>query len=147
MEELYAYRRKLLERYVAVGGELAARLGQITAEEPTSSLSRVVAHLLEVEERVFLPVMQRILHEEEPLLHYPQVPLDAREELRGEATLSELLEAYALLREKAVRLLEQQPAENWGRGGRHPVFGLRTLQWWVEQDLKHIEEHLKEVPC
>jgi len=147
MEELFAYRRKLLERFVGIEDDLAALAGQISAQCSTSSLLRVVAHLLEVEERVFLPVLQRILHEEQPFLHFPEASPGVQEDLAGEKTLPELLKAYALLRKQAWQLLEELPAEAWGRTGRHPVFGLRTLQWWVEQDLKHIEEHLKEVPC
>jgi hypothetical protein len=48
--------------------------------------------------------------------------------------------------ETLADLLKTLPAEAWSRESRHVTFGGGfTLQTWVERDLTHIEEHLKNI--
>lgn len=147
MEELYSYRRSLLARFAAVASDLAARHTQLSAEQPAMSLDVISRHLLEAERRVYFPAIERILGEDQPTLQVTADPEQDSDSRLGCKTGPELLRAYTELRAQEVRLLESQPPGAWGRTARHPVFGVRTLQWWVERSLKHAEEHLRNRPC
>lgn len=146
MDELYAYRRRLLERYYAIVDDLAARSESISSEPSASGLQQTLTHLLQVEERVFYPAIQRIMHEESPAL--PVLgPEGGQSAPQFEKRLPELLATYARMHRRMVQLLESQPPKVWGRTGRHPIYGVRTLQWWLERSLNHVVQHLKKHPC
>jgi hypothetical protein len=64
----------------------------------------------------------------------------------AQEALSELLNGFVQNVEALATLLRTLPPEAWSRVSRHATLGSGlTLQSWVERDLAHITEHLKEV--
>jgi len=98
-----------------------------------------------VEAQIIAVRIRRILDEEEPDLplfddeawmadHYdPAEPVQA------------ILEAYASLRQQELTWLRDFPSVAWNRTARHPWWGVRSLQWWVEQCLQTARQHLQEL--
>lgn len=152
MDELLEYRRQLLAHWQQVVDDLRQTLQAIPPARRHQPLEdggwtphQIMAHLRDVEAHALLPRLERILAEETPYLpnfneqdwmqrHYqPQEPLEA------------ILNAYADLRARQLALLRNAPGEAWSRTGRHPWWGKRTLQWWVERSLAHAREHLEQL--
>jgi len=152
MEELYEYRRRLIERYRAVADNLVAAIEKkhsddfyTRLDDTGSSPQKIATHLLEVETRLFFPYLLRILNEEQPNLEYSQSVDEVQEELKGRVTPVAILEKYQQLRAQEGQILESLSLESWSRCVRHDTFGVRTLQWWVEHSLVHAEEHLRQL--
>lgn len=152
MEELYEYRRKLLERLEGVVSDLTAAwqalpspIRHLPLEEGGESPHRVLAHLRAMEAEALSVRLWRILNEEEP-----QVPLFddtgwMEAHYRADESAESILEDYARLRRTELSWLKDLPPQAWNRTCRHPWFGVRTLQWWTEQCLVYAEEHLRRL--
>jgi hypothetical protein len=152
MDELYDYRQRLLERYAAIPGEFASRLASLSQEaryrplEPGGlNLHQVIAHLRDVEAQAFLPRLERILSEEVPLLSNFNQDAWMKSYYRAGEPLEAILAEFKGLRSRECGRLKNMPQNGWNRVGRHPVWGVRTLQWWVERSLAHNEEHLIQI--
>lgn len=150
MEELYEYRRRLIDRYRAVADDLAKTLesrlqvGLNTSQEDAeSSPKAVIAHLYFVERGIFFPFLQKIMDEELPCLYITQSLYEAQEDSEQSAAPHAVLEKFQQLRTQQVGLLLNLPSEVWNRCARHNTYGVRTFQWWVEQSLAHVEGHLR----
>jgi hypothetical protein len=150
VEELYEYRRRLLEHFSAVAGDFEDRLAAlppITLRAPWdhSGKSRhwLVAHLRATEEQLFLRSIRRILAESRPALEefdrlaWMQANYDSQE------PIGKLLSTFADIRDQELDCVQNLPPEGWNRIGRHLVWGDRTLLWWVEKSLAHSVLHLR----
>jgi len=152
MEELYTYRQRLLKRFETVVDDLRSAAEGIPAERWQTTLDssgqtphRILAHLRDIEAGALSVRLRRILDEEHPYLklfdddgwmesHYnPGEPPQA------------ILDDYARLRQEELGWLESLPPQDWNRAGRHPWWGLRALQWWVEQTLVYANQHLAKL--
>ncbi len=152
MEELIEYRRRLLDRYEQVAAELAQLLNQIPVEDRRKPLANsrwsphhLAAHLRNVESQTFLPHFRRLLGKNGPGSEHSDSAVWTDENYDPNEPLQEILQVYARMRLQELEWLQSMPAEGWSRTDRHPVFGLRTLQWWVERSLAHAGEHLIEL--
>ena len=152
MEQLLEYRQRLLERFEAVSEQMERLLKDEPAQDWHTPLDpeswtphQILAHVRDAEMHEFFPCIQSILDQETPLSdcfdreawmsssYRPDEPLEAiRNDLQG-------------LNARKLERLRDLPSAGWSRTGRHPTWGLRSLQWWVEQSLSHTEEHLKQV--
>lgn len=152
MEELLEYRRRLLEHFSAVAGEFERRLLGMSYDELHAPLddsgnSRhgLMAHLRATEERLFLVSLRRILAETQPILDefdrkaWMQVHYDPREPIGA------LLTDFTDIRQQELDHIRNMPADGWVRIGRHPVWGDRSLQWWVEMSQAHALSHLHQL--
>jgi hypothetical protein len=152
MEQLYDYRERLLERFKTVPEELERALRNIPPQDWHSPLEpgtwtphQILAHLRDANAHEFFPCFQSILDQETPSIdcfdreawmaanYYPDEPL--------EAIWGELQSMHT----RQFERLSEISSAGWSRRGRHPIWGTRTLQWWVEQGLAHVEEHLKQL--
>ena len=152
MEELYAYRKNLLEKLGSVVAELQQAAAAIPPEawhtppapgKPTPHYT--LAHLRALESQAIAVRLRRTLDEAEPYL-----PLfDDEGWMALHYDPSELapaiLEDYARLRGEELSWLEGLPAEAWNRTARHPWWGVRALQWWVEQCLLTARQHVAQL--
>ena len=108
------------------------------------SAVQVLAHLLDVDREVYLPRVERLLGEDEPVV--PDQPAHTWVADRGharadrDATLHGWLEARGAL---VARLVPLGPAE-WRRFGWHSTRGPYPLgdmvRNWVEHDLAHVRQ-------
>ncbi len=150
--ELHEYRQRLLELYAAQPGALRAAYAAIPPEARLRPLERdgwtphqVLAHVRDVELQAFLPRIERILAEEDPAL--PDFDEGAWMEARYDPAEDHqaILEAFTKARARGSGLLRDLPPEGWNRCGRHPFFGRRTLQWWVEYAVSHAQDHISQL--
>jgi hypothetical protein len=152
MEVLYEYRSQMLSRFAVIASEIAAAFEQIppdarfTPLEPGGwSPHQVLAHLRDVEARAYASRFDRILREDCPALEaFDQTGWMREHYTPGEAA-QQILSEYSDLRAKALERLKTITPADWSRSGRHPQWGTRTLQWWVEHSLAHAEEHLRQM--
>ena len=152
MEELYAYRKNLLASLAGIVAELQQTAVSIPANawhtppapgQPTPH--HTLAHLRAVEAQAISVRLRRILDESEPYLplfdddgwmaaHYdPAEPVQS------------ILDDYARLRQQELTWLQDLPPITWNRTARHPWWGVRALQWWVEQCLLVARQHLEQL--
>lgn len=150
MEELYEYRRRLIERFRTVAEDLAAVLEtshpadlNTSREGVVSKPEATIAHLFVVESSIFIPYLHKILDEELPCLEDTQSVQDALKESELSTAPLTVLEKFQQLHTQQVNLLLGLPLESWSRCGRHGTYGVRTFQWWVEHCLAHAEAHLR----
>jgi hypothetical protein len=152
MEELIAYRQNLLTsleevvtglRQAAAAIPAAAWYTPPAPDQPTPH--QVLAHLRAIESQAIVVRLRRILDESEPYLplfdddgwmaaHYdPNEPVQS------------ILDDYASLRQQELSWLRDIPSAVWNRTARHPWWGVRALQWWVEQCLLVARQHLEQL--
>jgi hypothetical protein len=152
MEELLAYRQNLLTSLEEVVTGLRQAAAAIPAaawhtppapDQPTPH--QVLAHLRAIESQAIVVRLRRILDESEPYLplfdddgwmaaHYdPNEPVQS------------ILDDYASLRQQELSWLRDIPSAVWNRTARHPWWGVRALQWWVEQCLLVARQHLEQL--
>ena len=149
MEELVVYRDELLSALQGVVEKLSETAASISDKawylppgQDGNTPHYTLAHLCALESQLFNHQLQRILSEDAPLLsifddvawmasHYdPQEP--------AQRILADLNE----LRDQELVLLRGLPSAGWSRSARHPWWGIRTLQWWVELQLDYSYQHL-----
>jgi len=152
MEELYAYRQNLLANLEGIVSELSqaaaampdagwhtpAAAGQLTPHQ-------VLAHLRALESQAIMVRLRRILDEDEPYLplfdddEWMAANYDPAEPVQS------ILDGYASLRQQELSWLKDLPSAAWNRTARHPWWGVRALQWWVEQCLLMARQHLEQL--
>lgn len=152
MEQLYDYRRRLLDKLEGIVPEIADAVAAIPESRWHKSIApgqrsphAVAAHLRDVERHAYLVRLRKVLDEESPVLEsFDPEGWEAQHYDAAEAMTAVLAE-YARLREDELGLLRALPPHSWTRVGRHSAFGVRTVQWWAERMLQHATEHLDEL--
>jgi len=152
MEELKAYRARLIEQAGEQPARLKARLEAFGAGALHAPLEpggwnphQVVSHVRDVELHAFLPRIRSMLAEEQPLLPYFDEGEWMATHYDPHEPLEELLGAFAGARRDLLAALAAAGEAGWSRDGRHPTQGVRTVQWWFEYSVKHTEEHLRQL--
>lgn len=150
LEQLYDYRRRLMERFSAIGTEYAKTVAALPAPAPHRSMDapfrpvrKILAHTHDLEARLFWPSMQQILTSEEPFLDLPYEQAHAPHPDRQ--PIDTLLAEFLALRAQELSRLLALEDEDWRRTGRHLTWGMRSLQWWAELSLAHAEDHLEQL--
>jgi uncharacterized damage-inducible protein DinB len=150
LDELDEYRQKLLDRYAQVVDDFADFLDHFPEErldQPQGSdgwsVHSILAHVRDMEASAFLPRLELLLEQEQPYLERYDERQWLQENNPPKESVQEILESYRCLRERELSWLKDMEPEGWSRTGRHPTWGLRTLQWWVERSLVHALGHLE----
>ena len=151
MEELLIYRQRLLDRYA----DIAAEMGQFSASIPQEdraatecegwSLHKTLAHLRDVEAGYFQPLYRRLLSGEDAPAGRYELQAWERQDYDPNEPLETILADLARLHRQEADTLRGLEPQGWNRACRHPVWGERTLQWWVEQSLAHSTQHLRQL--
>ncbi len=152
MEELYAYRAELLsalEGMISDLSEIVARLPDEAWQYPIhagqNTRHYLLFHLREIEEQVYAQHLPLILAEETPTLR----PFDDQAWMSShyhpEEPVVAILGEVERLRAQELDWLHRVPPTGWSRLARHPWWGLRTLQWWVEMQLDESYQHLRQL--
>jgi hypothetical protein len=152
VEELLEYRSRLLDHFSAVAGDFEHRLAGMASDElhePLISAGKsrhwLLAHLRSTEEHLFLVSLQRILTETRPLLDEFDREAWMRAHYDPQEAIEMLLSSFANIRQQELDCLHNMPSDGWIRIGRHPIWGDRTLQWWVEMSQAHAVSHLRQM--
>jgi hypothetical protein len=142
---MYDERRELVASLRSVPVALAALtrgLGDpAAAVRPTASewsVSEIVSHLFDAEQRTYERVM-RIQDEERPTL-----PLYPDDDYRGRS-LSRVLASFGSLRLEHARLLEDLEPSAWSRTGVHEAAGELSIVDIARHTAAHDIEHLAQI--
>ena len=152
MEDIIAYRQQLLSDLRNVAKEVSQLVLAIPRDDWYIPFGLEVypphytlAHLRELEIQVFGLQLRRFLVEDtlqQPL--FDDVSWMA-EHYDPSETAQAIAEEFSCLRTQEVLWLENLSSESWNRSARHPWWGVRTLQWWVEIQLDISHQHLREL--
>jgi len=152
MENLYAYRQRMLARFQAIVVDLEQAVDALAQKdwhsplEPDGwSLHQVLVHLRDADAHAYLPRLLRILAVDTPFVEKFDDEGWMIEHYNPDEPVSSILAEYRELRSSEIACLESITPADWSRKGRHPTLGLRTIQWWVERSLAHSEEHLMQI--
>ncbi len=149
MKELYAYRQRMLTNWQEIVPALEREVTSIPAERWHAipphggwTCHQVLAHLRDIESLVIAPSIRSLLAGRDGAL--PPCPEDSAwlQGYRADEAPEEIFRSYVAIRSEETGLLMQLDAPPWNASARHPQFGVRTLQWWVEASLQHARRHL-----
>ncbi len=151
-DPLARYREELIGRYSEQADALRAAIQAWDAEGLRQPLApgewsphQILAHVAAADSLAFLPRIKRIASEDHPDLTtwdegaWMEESYDAEE--GGEA----LLDAFRAARIEGLDFIRGLSNNEWGRMGRHPSQGDRTLQWWLEYSVSHVDDHLNQL--
>ncbi len=151
-DRLLEYRERLLKRYSSQAAELrevmAGFAGRMLGEplKPGEwTPHQVLAHVWSAEEFALAPRVLRILSEDSPYLENWDEVAWMADQYDSETPVESLLEGFEAHRIENGSHLAAASPDAWSRTGRHPLRGVRTLQWWVEYAIDHTEDHLGQL--
>lgn len=158
MEELYEYRQSLVDSYAQFPEALRQAVNALAPDvwhtpfDPEQRTAhQVVAHLRAMERQVYLPIIRQIIAQQEADLTQLDHCSPLEISYRQQEALQEIVDEFAHIRAEELELLgsgsdpQLSLSPRWILSARHPFFGVRTLQWWVEQSLAHAERHLVQL--
>ncbi len=153
MEEIEAYRNDLLRALEAVVeglSETVARLPALAWHQSIhpgeSTLHYFLFHLRELEAQVYTRQLPRFLAEDNPTLPVFNDNAWMAAHYRLDEPATSIMMDLDRLRSSEIEWLRGLASMSWSRQARHPWWGMRTLQWWVEQQLDESIQHRKRLP-
>jgi hypothetical protein len=103
------------------------------------SALEVLCHLRDVDNDVYLPRLERVLTEEQPVLQ--ALNMDDAESRYREASLRPALDAWISARARLVARLAPLTPREWARMATHSIYGPQMLadmvRSWADHDLSH----------
>ena len=128
----------------AVEGAPPARFGE--APQPGEwSAMETLTHLRDVVVLVYGLRIRRLLYEDAPVFaDFDEEGYRRASLARGEA-VGDLLETIVAEHEQLARLLEGLPDADWAREGRHPAFGVMSIEFLARRVGEHAEEHAAQL--
>jgi hypothetical protein len=151
MNETLEYRKILLDRLLATAYEFRDRCLQLkdvnAALDPNGwTYHQMIAHVRDVEQHVYGLRARRILNEAAmPIFQNFDADAWMMEHYDPHEPAQKMLADFTVRIAELINILSELPVEAWSKPGRHVQLGEKTLQWWVERSLAHIEEHLDVV--
>jgi hypothetical protein len=128
----------------AVDGTPAARLAQAPREGEWSALE-TLTHVRDVIVHVYGLRIRRLLYEDAPVFaDFDEEGYRRASLARGE-TAQHLLDTIVAEQEQLARLLQTLPDEDWAREGRHPSFGVMSIEFLARRVGEHAEEHAAQI--
>jgi len=151
-QELTEYREGLLSALEAVAGALAVTAGKVHPDhwhipnQPGGySPHYILTRLLVLEEQVSAAMERLLLDEDIQVMeHFDEIAWLAMH-YGPEKPLPVLLDEFMRLRKVQAKKLSGLTPGDWNRLSRHPRWGVRTLQWWVEHQLEVSRQHVREL--
>ena len=132
----------VIERASAVPDRLTDAARAAPSEPPAPgewAPTDVVRHLIAVEEEVWGVRLRQLIAEDEP--HWAWVEPD-RWQGSPEASLDELLVAYAERRAATIALLTDLDDDGWSKTGVHATYGRLDAAGLMQKALDHDDEHI-----
>ncbi|HSB67531.1 MAG TPA: DinB family protein [Anaerolineales bacterium] len=152
MEELKAYRVDLLAALEGVIDVLAKTVADLPASkwiQPIHPVGHtphyILFHLRALELQVFAIELPRFLVEDTPTLPAFDDESWMAQHYSAEEPPSTILEQLKQVRHQELTWLRNLSPAGWSHLGRHPWWGLHSLQWWVELQVDYSYQHLKQL--
>jgi hypothetical protein len=121
-------------------GRLAVppRAGEWSALETLTHLRDVVVHVYGLR-------LRRLFYEDAPVFaDFDEEGYRSASLARGER-VEYLVDTIVGEHEQLARLLEAVPDAEWAREGRHPVFGVMSIEFLARRVGEHAEEHAAQI--
>lgn len=152
MQELAAYRNGLLSALEGVIPELSSlveaipsRVWQVSKKPGAHTPHYPLARMFALDVYTFGSLLRSIVDKDIPLLPlFDEIAWMSGHYAPGKPAQL-FLEEFIQLRKQEVHWLRSLSPECWSRTARHPWWGVRTLQWWVELQLEYSLQHLAEI--
>ena len=152
MEELANYRRSLIKQYQEIGTEIENIVERVAVEkrdpfqERTEwSAYQIFAHMRDVEVGYFLPFIKRVLVGEKTELGvFESVEKKGNDET-GEEQLQEIISDLKDNHTLLTAMLVEMSLMDWNCTGRFQRSGMHTVQWYLEQNLAHLQMHINQL--
>ncbi len=117
---------------------VAPKPGEWSALETLTHLRDVIVHVYGLR-------MRRLLYEDAPVFaDFDEEGYRAASLARGE-TIGDLLGTIVAEHEQLARLLQTLPDADWARQGRHPSFGVMSIEFLARRVGEHAEEHAAQI--
>jgi hypothetical protein len=130
--------RRAVETAPAARFGVAPRAGEWSALE-------TLTHLRDVVVFVYGLRIRRLFYEAAPVfVDFDEERYRAASLARGEA-ITDLLDTIAAEHEQLARLLQSLPDADWARQGRHPQFGVMSIEFLALRVGEHAEEHAAQI--
>jgi hypothetical protein len=133
----------------ASAAALAHELDRLPAEaalwppaEGEWSQQQCLTHLHICEHHIFLPRIQAIATQDNPMLALVDEPALMQQEFDPQRPRAELLAEFLAYREEELALLSNA---DWARPGVHAARGPITLAWMADYTWAHTLEHLSQM--
>ncbi len=140
--ELLRYRREVLAAWQVQPKALARAWHTLpgSARQPQGAAFRWLAQLWWWEQQVGFPNLTALLDRRRPrfVLASPPAAFPSPETMLAD---------YRTWREAALARVASLDGAGWSYADRHPHFGIRTVQWWVERSLAVGHAALQHIPC
>jgi hypothetical protein len=120
------------------------RLARTPREGEWSPLE-ALTHVREAVVHVFGLRIRRLLYEEDPVFADFDEERYRRASLARGETAAALLDTIAGEHEQTARLLTALPDDEWTRQGRHPVFGVVSIEFLARRIGEHAVEHAAQI--
>ncbi len=146
------YRTQLIARLRATTADLAWAVRDIPADQhhwtPDGdewSIHEHVAHLVDMEERVYLPLLRWAAIPEmlEPAVYNRRVWRDERYD--ADLPLGDLMEQLSRVRDEEYDVFRELDDNAWQRLRKDETWGTVTCQWIAEVVYRHVLDHLQGV--
>jgi hypothetical protein len=117
---------------------VAPKAGEWSALETLTHLRDVIVHVYGLR-------IRRLLYEDAPIFaDFDEEGYRAASLARGE-TIGDLLDTIVAEHEQLARLLQTLPDADWSRQGRHPSFGVMSIEFLARRVGEHAEEHAAQI--
>ena len=109
------------------------------------SALETLTHLRDVIVFVYGVRMRRLFYEDAPVFaDFDEEAYRPASLARGE-TAADLLDTIVAEHEQLARLLQTLPDPEWARQGRHPAFGVMSIEFLARRTGEHAEEHAAQI--
>lgn len=106
---------------------------------------QVAWHVRAVETQAYLPRLEVLLAEDRPQLADFDGEAWMEQHYAPEEAGRRIVDDIHAARRAMCTRLEAAPEAVWSRVGEHSFWGARTLMWWVERSMAHVDEHILQL--
>lgn len=107
------------------------------------SIVQILCHLLDSEDTIERPRLERILQEENPFITQPKPPGPDIEVCADEGY--SVAYKFVETRQKTIEFIKTLSSDDWKRPARHSIFGLTTMLEMTYFTAQHDRLHLKQL--
>jgi hypothetical protein len=109
------------------------------------SVSEILVHMRNVVMLLYGLRLRQLLYEEEATFANYEEDYHLLSASRPQLPAAEIMEMILIDHQQTVRLLSTLPEEAWQREGRHPEYGLMSVEFLARRIALHATEHVQQI--
>lgn len=130
--------RRAVESALPARFDVAPKAGEWSALETLTHLRDVIVFVYGIR-------MRRLFYENAPVFaDFDEEGYRAASLARGDVA-ADLLDTIVAEHEQLARLLQILPDADWAREGRHPTYGVMSIEFLARRVGEHAEEHAAQI--